>query len=175
MLGTPTAKACQVPPLPLLWGSPWPQMWYKAISIIKLKRGMYCMSKMKCCASSTDLINSHHTPVSNGQKLFGISLTTYCPSRSAWTKLGLQVLQWFRACSKWGFSSFPKALQQQQNLMPEQPMAWRSSGRCLKERVILKNTHLGLVLILLKWSQTSHLPSVGAMLYWHWRLLEILL
>lgn len=34
--------------------------------------------------------------------------------------------------------------------MPEQSMAWKGSGRCLKERVILKNTHLGLVLILLK-------------------------
>lgn len=78
------------------------------LCIIKLKRGMYCTSKMKCCASSTELINSHHTPVSNGQKLFGTSLTTHCPSRSSWTKLGLWVLQWFRASSKWDFSSSPK-------------------------------------------------------------------
>lgn len=63
------------------------------LCIIKLKRGMHCTSKMKCCASPTELINSHHSLVRNGQKLFGISLSTYCPSRSAWTKLGLQVLQ----------------------------------------------------------------------------------
>lgn len=36
---------------------------------------------------SLEVINSHNTPVSNGQKMFGISLTAYCPSRSAWTKL----------------------------------------------------------------------------------------
>lgn len=103
-------KAWQVPPLPLLWGYSLATNGVQShLCIMKLEGGMYCKREMEmlCFIPWGHKLTSHSCkwwPKAVWHQPDNLLSFKECLDQT----LDLQVLRWFRTCSKWDFSSSPK-------------------------------------------------------------------